>query len=131
MDQMKLEFKGVCDHVSHLMGRSVPTMVRAKWESAGATGLHLLHLQGGLTLNAGKPLTARLDKICTEVEEDDSTGQDDMHLVGWFVGWMVGWMICTWMVGRRMRLFSARRTSPGFTSREATNRLQYRDKSCT
>ena len=31
----------------------------------------------------------------------------------------------TWMPGRRIRLLSVRTTSPGLTSREATNRLQY------
>ena len=104
------------EYVSHLMGRCVPAMVRAKWESAGATGLHLLHLQGGLTLYAGKQLTARLEKILRLKK---------MIVLTKMIFIVV--MICTWMVGRRIRLFSARRSSPGFTSREATNRLQYRD----
>ena len=118
------------EHVSHLMGRRVPAMVRAKWESAGATGLHLLHLkiffknlnkkllhlQGGLTLYAGKQLTARLEKILRLKK---------MIVLTKMI--LIVVMTCTWMVGRRIRLFSARRSSPGFTSREATNRLQYCD----
>ena len=46
--------------MSHLVGRGVPAMVRAEWESAGVAGLHLLPLEGRLALHAGKQLTPHL-----------------------------------------------------------------------
>ena len=102
--------------MSHLVGRRVPAMVRAEGESAGVAHLHLLPLQGGLALHAGKQLTARLEKILRLKK---------MIVLTKMI--LIVVMTCTWMVGRRIRLFSARRSSPGFTSREATNRLQYCD----